>query len=815
MGNAPTQSQGGLEKDLNDVRRMTESDSTSLMDDGDSDGVDDGLCVMLSSIKPTSHTAGMNPQGSQVICFGNHYPNGIFMQAQSTKVSYEYDVAGKFKHFKASIAINDTAQASDTGSSVDPIYFTISGKKEGETEQHLLYRSTGLTSRNDFISIRVNIEGVMQLQIAVQLEGQHTAHAHAIWVDPRLTLSDSWGATQDSHGFQIVEDPEAKIDVSKIHHTGQVEKKGDDMLGLWSTRFFVMDGHTMRWFKDEDSYQNGDDFSGSLHLNDIRTIRQIPKKPRYFSLEKAGRVYELKAAGAAEVRTWVGLIHLVCNVKDLSLRRSDEGDDRFANTFTLHSVKEGDGSALQTCNLHFDEVDGITAVDGTHWSCPPTEVHKFVRMPAAEGNGNRFALCTLSYKFFEGASQSQLQMIEESVKTITGAREKPAAAGPIKVFTHASLNMFENDCEFIAKGGYGKVFKVKERSTGNYYALKVIEMGSQFNKDFIDSAIKEKEVLVGVASGNPFLISLHSAWHQQSNVFLCLELAEAGDLTNVMKQHHQERFPVHLAGFYCAEVINVIRFLHARGIVYRDLKPENLLVHTNGHIKLADFGLAKGAGAHDSSIDMTTGCTTFKGTPEYYAPEVLQAGQGGGAGYGFAADWWAVGILFYEMQAGLYQTPFPSGNRDQTHLNRMYSNILNKDFKWPDPLPVWAERLPAMRSLIEGLLIKDPLQRLGTPTSGGITARSGDNLVTHEYFREELPQLLGLSEAVNLDMIDKVLLTPPWAPAVGKTQRPRFNLGKYQGIGNDRRLDQFGSFDGSAAEGVQDGAAFLHGLGFQ
>jgi len=120
-----------------------------------------------------------------------------------------------------------------------------------------------------------------------------------------------------------------------------------------------------------------------------------------------------------------------------------------------------------------------------------------------------------------------------------------------------------------------------------------------------------------------------------------------------------------------------------------------------------------------------------------------------------------------------------------------------------------------MRSLIEGLLIKDPLQRLGTPTSGGITARSGDNLVTHEYFREELPQLLGLSEAVNLDMIDKVLLTPPWAPAVGKTQRPRFNLGKYQGIGNDRRLDQFGSFDGSAAEGVQDGAAFLHGLGFQ
>ena len=64
--------------------------------------------------------------------------------------------------------------------------------------------STGLTSRNDFISIRVNIEGVMQLQIAVQLEGRHTADAHAIWVDPRLTLSDSWGSAPDSHGFQVL-----------------------------------------------------------------------------------------------------------------------------------------------------------------------------------------------------------------------------------------------------------------------------------------------------------------------------------------------------------------------------------------------------------------------------------------------------------------------------------------------------------------------------------------------------------------------------------------------------------------------------------
>jgi len=316
-------------------------------------------------------------------------------------------------------------------------------------------------------------------------------------------------------------------------------------------------------------------------------------------------------------------------------------------------------------------------------------------------------------------------------------------------------------------------------------------------------------VLVSLSSGNPFLISLHSAWHQQSNVFLCLELAEAGDLTNVMKQHYQDQFPSDLAGFYCAEVINVIRFLHARGIVYRDLKPENLLVSTNGHVKLADFGLAKSGG-----IEMTAGCTTFKGTPEYYAPEVLQTGRGGGAGYGFAADWWAVGILFYEMQAGLYTTPFPSGNRDQQHLNRMYENILKKEFKWPNPLPTWAQDFPAMRSLIEGLLTKDPLQRLGTPPIG-IAARSGDNIREHAYFTTDLPRLLNLSEPVDLDMIDKVWLIPPWVPAVGKTVRPKFDLGKYSGSGTDKRLDNFGSFDGAETGDVQDGHAFLHTLGFQ
>lgn len=163
----------------------------------------------------------------------------------------------------------------------------------------------------------------------------------------------------------------------------------------------------------------------------------------------------------------------------------------------------------------------------------------------------------------------------------------------------------------------------------------------------------------------------------------------------------------------------------------------------------------------------------WQGTPEYYAPEVLNAGKGGGH-YGLAADWWAVGILFYEMQAGLYQTPFPSGNRDHGALNRMYQAILTRQFRWTNPLPSWAGNLPHMRSLIEGLLVKDPNHRIGTPAAG-LKAMSGDNIKSHPYFSEELPKLLSASNPgigpIDIDSIDKQVLTPPWVPAVKNKQR--------------------------------------------
>eukprot|EP00658_Telonema_sp_P-2_P079454 TRINITY_DN767_c0_g1_i9.p1 TRINITY_DN767_c0_g1~~TRINITY_DN767_c0_g1_i9.p1 ORF type:complete len:717 (+),score=171.69 TRINITY_DN767_c0_g1_i9:91-2241(+) len=692
------------------------------------------------------------------------------------------------------------AHDSEVGTSTSPIVFEICGYEAGTSGWKQLHVSRPLTSRNQMYEIQLDVSGLDGLQIACWVDGKSLANAHAIWIDPRVTVND-YEAFADTHsGLPECTRYKLPDDVARVHHEGWMEKKGDDLLGLWSNRFFVLDGHLLRWFSDQSSYAEGQEANGQLHLNDVSAIHQWQNKPNDVNVDVAGRTYILRCKSGQDASTWVGLMHFIGQLEDRLLGRVESGD--FKNQFKLHEVLS---SGLRKTDLHFDENRGVSC-DNESWQAATRDIHGFMKQDG--GNGNRFALVTYNYKEFEGASQAQLRQIQDTLNTLKGNREKPAIS-QIRVFKQASLNLFDDSAEFLAKGGYGQVFKVKEKATGEYYALKVIQVGQKFDKEFIESSIKEKEVLVGIASGNPFLVNLHSLWHENLNVFFCLELAEAGDLTNVMRTHYREQLPAALAGFYFAETVNALRFLHHLGIVYRDLKPENLLVAADGHVKLTDFGLAKG-GLDDSM--MTEGCTTFKGTPEYYAPEVLQAGKKDGHTYGLAADWWAVGILVYEMHAGLYTTPFPSGNRDQGALNRMYSKILNSDFQWAEPIPAWAKNLNSLQDLISQLLRRDPNSRLGTPAPG-LKARSGDGIRDHPYFATELPALLGLDQPIDIDMIDKQYVTPPWIPEIPRKIRPKQSLSKFKGSRDDERLEMIGSFSGSQAE-CTDGVDFLAEMGF-
>ncbi|XP_078261482.1 RAC-gamma serine/threonine-protein kinase isoform X2 [Rhinoraja longicauda] len=185
--------------------------------------------------------------------------------------------------------------------------------------------------------------------------------------------------------------------------------------------------------------------------------------------------------------------------------------------------------------------------------------------------------------------------------------------------------------------------------------------------------------------------------------------------------------------FYGAEIVSALDYLHSEKIVYRDLKLENLMLDKDGHIKITDFGLCK-----EGITDAAT-MKTFCGTPEYLAPEVLEDND-----YGRAVDWWGLGVVMYEMMCG--RLPF----YNQDH-EKLFELILMEDIKFPRTLSSDA------KSLLSGLLIKDPNKRLG---GGPEDAR---DIMQHSFF-----------SGVNWqDVYDKKLL-PPFKPQVSSETDTRY-----------------------------------------
>ncbi|KAM1270571.1 hypothetical protein ACFX13_032456 [Malus domestica] len=168
--------------------------------------------------------------------------------------------------------------------------------------------------------------------------------------------------------------------------------------------------------------------------------------------------------------------------------------------------------------------------------------------------------------------------------------------------------------------------------------------------------------------------------------------------------YRQGIFSEDQARFYTAEIVSAVAHLHKCGIVYRDLKPENVLVDSDGHVMLTDFGLAK-------EIDEASRSNSMCGTTEYMAPEILLS-----TGHNKDADWWSIGILLYEMLKG--QPPFTHANR-----KKLKERIIKEKVKLPSYLTSEAH------SLLKGLVQNDPSQRLGNGPNGG------DNVKSHKWFR--------------------------------------------------------------------------------
>ena len=248
--------------------------------------------------------------------------------------------------------------------------------------------------------------------------------------------------------------------------------------------------------------------------------------------------------------------------------------------------------------------------------------------------------------------------------------------------TKINFNSFEI-LEKIGDGGFGKVFKVRQKKTNNIYAMKVLSKAFLIKMNQLHYAITECNVLK--SSNCPFIIKLHYSFQTPKNLYMILDLCSLGDLKYQIKEYLFEEDD---AKFYIAEIILAIEYLHKRDIIYRDLKPENILIDEDGHFKLADFGLAK----ENIINDMPN--RTFCGSPPYLSPEMLSH-----EGSTKASDIYGIGVILYEMLTG--STPF----YDEDY-NLMYKNISENRLMFPEFFS------DEVKDLLEKMLEKDPKKRI-------------------------------------------------------------------------------------------------------
>eukprot|EP00742_Colponemidia_sp_Colp-10_P009663 GILJ01010561.1.p1 GENE.GILJ01010561.1~~GILJ01010561.1.p1 ORF type:complete len:842 (-),score=140.48 GILJ01010561.1:205-2730(-) len=250
-----------------------------------------------------------------------------------------------------------------------------------------------------------------------------------------------------------------------------------------------------------------------------------------------------------------------------------------------------------------------------------------------------------------------------------------------------SISLSHFEClQVLGAGSFGKVLLVRKKNTNKIYAMKVLKKKTVIEKKQVKYATTERNVLEAV--NHPFIISLQYAFQTTDKLFLVLDYCSGGDLAFHLAK--KRRFGEDQARFYAAEIVLAVEHLHQLDVVYRDLKPENVLLDHEGHVRLADFGLSK-EGIRDSR-----GAQSFCGSPAYLAPEMLAR-----QGYGKAVDWYGLGALLYEMVTGV--PPFFS--RD---IQEMFSKIQHGELKYPSYISI------EVRLLLAGLLQKNPLKRLGS-----------------------------------------------------------------------------------------------------
>jgi len=307
--------------------------------------------------------------------------------------------------------------------------------------------------------------------------------------------------------------------------------------------------------------------------------------------------------------------------------------------------------------------------------------------------------------------------IQGKRKLTVDSNGAPLPAPPAGQPERVTLEDFEL-LTVIGRGSFGKVIQVRKKDNQKIYAMKVLNKKNILDRGEVEHTKSEKSILMKLC--HPFLVNLNYSFQTGDKLYFVMDYVNGGELFFHLQQN--KKFTEERARFYCAEIVLGLEYLHNSGVLYRDLKPENLLLTGDGHICMTDFGISK-EGLHCED-DRTA---TFCGTPEYLAPEVLE-----NVPYGKPVDWWSFGTLMFEMLTGL--PPFYDSD-----VQKMYQKIMTAKLVFANPVPADA------RDLLEKLLVREPEQRLSDPVQ----------IKKHPWF-----------SSIDWSKLAKKEITPPFIPPV-------------------------------------------------
>ena len=270
--------------------------------------------------------------------------------------------------------------------------------------------------------------------------------------------------------------------------------------------------------------------------------------------------------------------------------------------------------------------------------------------------------------------------------------------------------------ETLGTGSFSRV-RLVQRKNGlrdEAFALKIVKKAVVVRQKQEKHIVSERDLLTKL--DHHFIVKLRATFQDRLQVYFLFEYVPGGELFSRIPDCG---LPPPSVLFYTSEIVLALSYLHSQGVLYRDLKPENVLLDSKGHVKLTDFGFAK----------ETERSFTLCGTPEYIAPEVIER-----KGHGVRADWWSLGVLLYEMTTG--DSPFTAESAYAT-----YQQVLTGQVQFTVDFP------PLARDLVSRLLVKDEGLRLG---------RRSEEVRSHAYF-----------SSIDWEKCSKRELQAPWSPRLG------------------------------------------------